>query len=95
MAQDSHCVESYTVGWIAALAHERAAATAMLDERHGPPADFYKNACDDNQYTWGRMGLHNIVIASLPAGEYGDASFADFPASLTSKLASMSCSSHA
>jgi hypothetical protein len=30
----------YTVRWIAALPLERAAATAMLDEKHGKPLDF-------------------------------------------------------
>jgi hypothetical protein len=32
----------YTVGWIAALPIERAAATAMLDERHEKP----RNLCN-------------------------------------------------
>ncbi|KAB8364846.1 hypothetical protein FH972_024709 [Carpinus fangiana] len=64
-------VTSYTVGWIAALPHERAAGTAMLDERHNAPKDFVKNQSDDNQYTRGLMGLHHVVIASLPVGEYG------------------------
>ncbi|KAF7186440.1 hypothetical protein HII31_12236 [Pseudocercospora fuligena] len=64
-------VETYTVGWIAALVHERAAATALLDERHDPPGELVKNRHDDNEYTWGSMGAHNVVIASLPVGEYG------------------------
>ncbi|KAM3560250.1 hypothetical protein ARSEF4850_003730 [Beauveria asiatica] len=63
--------ESYTIGWIAALRFERAAATAQLDDRHQPPADFQQHPSDNNFYTWGRMGKHNIVIASLPAGVYG------------------------
>jgi len=61
----------YTVAWIAALSHERAAATAVLDERHDEPADFKQPLHDTNAYTWGRIGNHNVVIASLPAGEYG------------------------
>ncbi|KXT04480.1 hypothetical protein AC578_8667 [Pseudocercospora eumusae] len=64
-------LDTYTVGWIAALVHERAAATALLDQRHEPPEDFVKNRHDDNQYTWGSMGPHHVVIASLPLGEYG------------------------
>ncbi|KAL2809398.1 nucleoside phosphorylase domain-containing protein [Aspergillus granulosus] len=64
---------AYAVGWIAALPHERAAAEAMLDEKHGPPQ--HKQPNDDNIYTLGsiqgRSGDHNIVIASLPAGRYG------------------------
>ena len=27
----------YTIGWISALPHERAAAKAMLDTEHAPP----------------------------------------------------------
>ncbi|KAL6797362.1 purine and uridine phosphorylase [Trichoderma sp. SZMC 28013] len=45
------------------------AARAFLDEEHEPP-----NAVpprDNNIYTLGKMGNHNIVIAILPAGELG------------------------
>lgn len=63
--------ESYTVAWIAALPLELAAANAILDEEHKRPADFEQHQHDTNAYTWGRIGSHNIVIASLPAGEYG------------------------
>lgn len=68
--------ELYTVGWIAALAKELAAALAMLDERHGKPNDFEKPLTDKNSYHWGRIGDHNIVIASLAAGVYGTTSAA-------------------
>lgn len=64
-------MHSYTIGWVAALPSERAAATALLDDRHEPPPDFEQHLSDTNSYTWGRMGKHNIVIASLPAGVYG------------------------
>ena len=63
--------EQYTVAWIAALSYERAAATAVLDERHDEPAGFEQPIHDTNAYTWGRIANHNVVIASLPAGEYG------------------------
>jgi nucleoside phosphorylase len=63
--------DSYTVGWIAALEIEHAAAVAMLDEEHGKPLDFVKPSNDPNTYAWGRIGVHNIVIAGLPAGMYG------------------------
>ena len=36
----SHTVDSYTIGWIAALPIERAAATALLDERHDKLLEF-------------------------------------------------------
>ena len=61
----------YTIGWIAALPIERAAATALLDDRHGTPEGFEQHPSDTNSYTWGQIGEHNIVIASLPAGVYG------------------------
>ncbi|KAJ0420814.1 hypothetical protein BJY00DRAFT_283615 [Aspergillus carlsbadensis] len=66
---------AYTIGWIAALPHERAAAEAMLDAKHAAPQ--HKHPTDDNIYTLGSIkgqngaGEHNIVIASLPAGHYG------------------------
>lgn len=76
----------YTVGWIAALPIERAAATAMLDERHDPPADFEQNRADSNAYTWGRIYKHNVVIASLPAGIYGTSAAATTASNLLSSL---------
>jgi nucleoside phosphorylase len=63
--------EEYTIGWIAALPHERTAATAILDEVHERPLGFEKHKHDSNAYTWGRVGNHNVVIASLPVGGYG------------------------
>ncbi|KAM0511982.1 hypothetical protein ACHAPE_009338 [Trichoderma viride] len=58
----------YTVGWICALHIEMAAATAMLDSIHAslPPKEG-----DSNTYTFGRVCGHNVVIACLPAGQYG------------------------
>ncbi|PHH77436.1 hypothetical protein CDD80_605 [Ophiocordyceps camponoti-rufipedis] len=76
----------YTIGWIAALPIERAAATALLDDRHDPPKDFHQHTSDTNSYTWGRMGAHNIVIASLPAGIYGTTSAATTASNLVSSL---------
>ncbi|TLD09057.1 uncharacterized protein PgNI_07825 [Pyricularia grisea] len=61
----------YTIGWIAALPIEAAAAAAIFDEEHGPPKEFVRHSTDENSYDWGRMGEHNIVIASLPAGRVG------------------------
>jgi nucleoside phosphorylase len=60
--------EQYEVGWICALHSELAAAKAMLDERHDSlPQDKH----DDNAYSLGSIGKHNVVIACLPDGEYG------------------------
>lgn len=61
----------YMIAWIAALSIERATAEAMLDAEHEEPLDFHQNSSDDNVYSWSRMGVHNIVIASLPSGVYG------------------------
>ncbi|KAM0294476.1 hypothetical protein ACHAPM_011215 [Fusarium culmorum] len=61
----------YTIGWITVLPIERAAATALLHDRHDPPEGFDQHQSDANAYTWGRVGEHNVVIASLPAGVYG------------------------
>jgi len=59
----------YTVGWICALSTEYVAAQAFLDEKYEGP-DVVSPA-DTNDYTLGRMGKHNVVIAVLPDGEYG------------------------
>lgn len=64
----------YTIGWISALATEAAAAQQFLDERHEPPE--YVGQHDDNIYILGRIGRHNVVMASLPEGEYGIATAA-------------------
>ncbi|KAG9710463.1 uncharacterized protein M437DRAFT_70495 [Aureobasidium melanogenum CBS 110374] len=63
--------EDYTVAWIAALPHERAAGEMMLDHEYVQPKSFTKNVNDPNRYSWGWIGEHLVVIASLPAGEYG------------------------
>ncbi|KAF5591594.1 ankyrin repeat [Fusarium subglutinans] len=62
-------VEEYTIGWICALTKELIAAKAFLDVVH----DSVNNAAvnDDNKYTLGSIGKHNVVIAVLPYGQYG------------------------
>ncbi|KAG2002677.1 hypothetical protein GB937_009642 [Aspergillus fischeri] len=74
--KDLESPDFYTVGWIAALPIELAAATAMLDEEHGEPCNFDQPHHDTNIYTWGRIGEHNVVITSLAAGVYGTTSAA-------------------
>ncbi|KAG5757413.1 hypothetical protein H9Q70_000063 [Fusarium xylarioides] len=64
----------YVVGWICAITTEYVAAQAFLDEKHEGPD--YVSPNDDNIYTLGRMGKHNVVIAVLPDGEYGTSSAA-------------------
>ncbi|CAD0108599.1 unnamed protein product, partial [Aureobasidium uvarum] len=48
----------------------------MLDEIHDRPEDFEQPSSDKNSYCFGRIGRHNIVIASLAAGVYGTTSAA-------------------
>lgn len=76
----------YTVGWLAALPHERAAAVTVLDERHDKPQDFKKNPSDQNSYDWGKISEHHVVIASLPTGEYGTVSAADTASGMRASL---------
>jgi hypothetical protein len=57
--------EDYTTGWVCALPIELAAARVMLDEIH---EDISQDSNDNNIYTLGRVGEHNVVIACLPAG---------------------------
>ncbi|KAG8677704.1 hypothetical protein FPOAC2_03869 [Fusarium poae] len=59
----------YTIGWITALKAEYVAAQVFLDERHPEPR--CRSPGDDNHYTLGRVGDHNVVITVLPAGQYG------------------------
>jgi nucleoside phosphorylase len=78
---------TFTVAWITALALERAAAKAMFDEIYDDkPADFHKSEGDINVYSWGRVGKHNVVVVSLPSGEYGIASAATVAQALRSSL---------
>lgn len=69
----------YTVGWVCALPKEQTAATAMLDERH---PDLPKPHTDQNTYTLGSIGEHNIVIACLPLGTIGNSSSAAVAATM-------------
>ncbi|PTB62782.1 hypothetical protein BBK36DRAFT_1172080 [Trichoderma citrinoviride] len=66
--------EDYAVGWICAISTEYVAAQSLLDEKHGTPRSVARH--DNNDYTLGRIGEHNVVIAVLPDGEYGIASAA-------------------
>ncbi|KAH0535997.1 hypothetical protein FGG08_007114, partial [Glutinoglossum americanum] len=66
--------KDYTVGWICAITTEYVAASEFLDEEHERPEYVAQN--DNNDYTLGRVGKHNVVIAVLPDGEYGTASAA-------------------
>ncbi|KAF4956485.1 hypothetical protein FSARC_11555 [Fusarium sarcochroum] len=73
-AMDNATNEQYTVGWICAITTEYVAAQVFLDEKYGQPE--YTSPHDQNDYTLGRIGSHNVVIAVLPDGEYGISSAA-------------------
>ncbi|KAJ3334171.1 hypothetical protein HDU93_008096, partial [Gonapodya sp. JEL0774] len=60
--------DEYTVGWICALPTELAAARAMFDEEYQP---LDRDKRDPNIYSFGRIGVHNVVVACLPAGNRG------------------------
>ncbi|KAL3294453.1 ankyrin repeat-containing protein [Colletotrichum asianum] len=65
----------YTVAWIAPLYIEAKAALLMLDQKHR--GQFAVSRGDDYVFHAGSMCGHNIVIATLPAGqEYGTGSAA-------------------
>jgi hypothetical protein len=57
---------NYTVGWICAITTEYVTAEAFLDEKHEGPEFVSPN--DNNNYTLGRVGKRNVVIAVLPEG---------------------------
>ncbi|KAH7460531.1 hypothetical protein FOMA001_g19547 [Fusarium oxysporum f. sp. matthiolae] len=65
--------KDYKVAWIAPLEIEAKAALHLLDERHR--GRFPVDRGDDYVFHAGAMGGHNIIIATLPAGqEYGTGS---------------------
>jgi len=64
----------YTVGWICAIKTEYVAAQSFLDEEHDGLE--YQPTNDNNDYTLGKVGKHNVVITVLPKGEYGISSAA-------------------
>lgn len=86
MASTSLRVEDYTIAWICALPIEMAAATAMLDDRHD---QLSRHSHDNNTYTFGSIGPHNIILACLPAGVPGTASAAIVATQLLSAFPSI------
>ena len=86
MAPGTLTHNDYIVGWVCALPKELIAATAMLDETH---PDLPKPLNDQNAYTLGRIGEHNVVIACLPKGEIGNNNSAIVAARMTSTFPSI------
>lgn len=84
MARRRLDASEYTVGWICALPVELAAAQVMLDEEHER-----HNGLKSTQYTLGRMGSHNVVLACLPAGHMGIGPAAFAAGQITSNFTSI------
>ncbi|KAL8364662.1 hypothetical protein RB595_003782 [Gaeumannomyces hyphopodioides] len=61
----------YTIGWISAIPTELVAAGLFLDGPAHSPLE-HIDPRDTNSYTLGRMGRHNVVMACLPDGVYGE-----------------------
>ncbi|PNP55921.1 hypothetical protein THARTR1_03858 [Trichoderma harzianum] len=76
----------YTIGWICALSKEQTAATATLDAIHD---DLPNPPNDPNAYTLGSIGKHNIAIACLPEGRYGNNAAATAAAHMISTFPSL------
>jgi nucleoside phosphorylase len=54
--------KDYTVACICPIGVELAPVEAMLDEEHPP----LPTSRDQNAYTLGRLGTHNVVVAAMP-----------------------------
>jgi hypothetical protein len=74
LESDKSSAACYTVGWICAVHTEYVAAQAFLDKRHDRPEEVSRH--NNNDYTLGTIGKHNVVIAVLPNGEYSTTSAA-------------------
>ncbi|RYC97051.1 hypothetical protein BFJ63_vAg216 [Fusarium oxysporum f. sp. narcissi] len=65
----------YTVGYICSIEPEYLAAVASLEERHDGLDFISPNGVisphDTNDYTFGKIGKHNIVIAISPKRDWG------------------------
>lgn len=76
----------YTVGWVCALPVELAAAKEMLDEEY---LGALRGHDDEDIYTLGKIAEHNVVIACLPAGQYGTNSAAAVAMRMRAKFPSL------
>jgi nucleoside phosphorylase len=86
MSQPRLLPATYTVAWVSALPLESAAAAEMLDEIHCDPRSHDTNT---DQYVFGRVGNHNVVMARLPSGQMGNNSAADVAGRLTTAFPSI------
>ncbi|KAJ4124794.1 hypothetical protein NW765_014322 [Fusarium oxysporum] len=80
--------DDYTVGWVCALPVEVTAAKAALDCVHNTITQD-RNPNDNNNYIFGRLHGHHIVVAYPSSGVYGQASLADVVRQLHASYASI------
>ncbi|CAH0034392.1 unnamed protein product [Clonostachys rhizophaga] len=66
---DNRHPTKYKVGILCALPKEYLAVRVLFDRDHGKPDQFLLG--DSNHYSLGQIGWHMVVVACLPAGEYG------------------------
>jgi nucleoside phosphorylase len=69
MALQRPHVQDFHIGWICAVEVEYVIASELLDEEFPEAPKTSSN--DDNLYTCGRIGRHQVVMACLPKGKYG------------------------
>ncbi|KAH8647303.1 hypothetical protein BX600DRAFT_420393 [Xylariales sp. PMI_506] len=86
MATRQQSRNDYTIGWVCALPKEQTAAILMLDEEH---PELPTSERDENIYTLGSIGEHNIVITCLPKGQYGNISAAGIATQLVNSFPSI------
>ncbi|KAI7970590.1 hypothetical protein EIK77_004616 [Talaromyces pinophilus] len=86
MSQPRLLPAAYTVAWVSALPLESAAAAQMLDEKHCDPQGHGSNT---DQYVFGRVGNHNVVMARLPSGQMENNSAADVAGRFTTNFPSI------
>jgi hypothetical protein len=83
--------KDYNVGWICAISAVYVAAQAFLDDEHDGAE--YVSPNDNNDYTLGKVGKHNVVIPGqmgghnvvvpfMPSGVYGATSVATVATSM-------------
>jgi|SRR5271155_3120214 len=61
--------QDYHVGWICAVQTEYVITCEFLGEEY--PTLPTSSLHDNNTYTFGHIGHHNVVIACLPKDKYG------------------------
>ncbi|KAF5862226.1 hypothetical protein ETB97_011931 [Aspergillus alliaceus] len=64
-------IHDFTVAWISALLIEYIAARQALGEIYGDDTGLLRAKDDHNEYTWGCVGDHLVVLMCLPMESVG------------------------